>query len=338
MTTTTLPFHLQQFLDRLTDVRPTRDGWDACCPCPDHNRDGDQHPSLRVTLGDDDRILVTCRVGCTPDAVVEAMDLDFSDLFAPEGAEPVAPVDGTPTPLPSAAASGAASAPAQPDADGCDLAYRLLLQQLPLGDEHRADLHRRGLTDAEIARRGYGSLRNIDRGRAAKAVHQALGNEVLAVPGFGEGDFGVTLQGEATGIVVPVRDLQGRIVALKVRRAAEPKYLYLSGGADGPSPGSPAHVPVGVTAPAPVVRVTEGELKADVCVALGDTPTIGVPGVTQWRSALPLLKHLSARTVIVAFDAPDVENKVPVFEQFQAFYHALVNEGYEVAWEVWSDE
>ena len=57
----------------------------------------------------------------------------------------------------------------------------------------------------------------------------------------------------------------------------------------GTSPGSPVHVPLGIVAPALVVRLTEGELKADVCTALDNTPTIGVPGVTQWRGALPRL-------------------------------------------------
>jgi hypothetical protein len=157
----------------------------------------------------------------------------------------------------------------------------------------------------------------------------------LAVPGFIRGEFGVTLQGEATGLLVPVRDLQGRIGALKIRRATEPKYVYLTGGADGPSPGSPVHVPLGVVAPAPVVRVTEGEIKADVCVAIDGTPTIGVPGVTQWRCAFTELKSLGAKTVVVAFDSIDVEGKAPVFEQTEAFCQDLTRQGYEVEMEIW---
>ncbi|MBL8793688.1 MAG: hypothetical protein JNM56_07280 [Planctomycetia bacterium] len=322
-------------------VPPTRARWDAFCPCPDHNQDGDQNPSLRVTLGEDDRILAHCRVGCTIDEVVEALGLDLIDLFAPDGEEPRNhPDNGTALP-PDDNHRGTTSSSARPDkanADLCDRAYFLLLKQLPLADEHVAALRRRGLSDVEIEKEQYRTLRNTDRGRAAKAVHQELGDAVFTVPGFVEGDFGITLQGDATGIVVPVRDLEGHIVALKVRRAAEPKYLYLTGGSDGPSPGSPVHIPLSVRVPATVVRVTEGELKANVCVAMDDTPTIGVPGVTQWRSALPVLKVMGAKTVIISFDAPDVEAKAPVFEQFQAFYHALVNEGYEVEMEVWTDE
>jgi hypothetical protein len=326
MTNTTVPAHLGRVLNQLKGVRPTQDGWVALCPCPGHNQDGDQNPSLRITLGEDGRVLIKCRVGCTTDDVLEAAGLDWPDLFLPE--------DSAET---SSAASAAVTTPVTPekaDADLCHRAYESLLAQLPLSEDHRLALRRRGLSDAEIDRRGYRSLRNVERGRAAKAVHEQLGDAVLGVPGFVRGEYGVTLQGEATGLLVPVRDARGRIQALKIRRATEPKYVYLSGGEQAPSPGSPVHVPLG-TAPAAVVRVTEGELKADVCTALDDTPTIGVPGVTQWRGAIPTLKDLGARTVVLAFDAPDVHTKPPVFEQTEMFWRALMNESFEVELEDW---
>jgi hypothetical protein len=319
---------IKQVLAKLRGVRPTRDGWDACCPVPDHNQDGDQNPSLRVTVGEDGRLLLKCRVGCSTDAVLEAAGLEWEDLFpsddlgVEEAAEgPACPVERPP--------------PQTADGDCCHRVYAALLQQLPLSEEHRQDLGRRGLPDAEIDRRGYGSLRNVDRGRAARVVHQQLGDAVLGVSGFVQGEFGITLQGEATGLLVPVRDVQGRVQAIKIRRASDPKYLYLTGGPDGPSPGSPVHVPLGVTPPAPVVRVTEGELKADVCQVLDGTPTIGVPGVTQWRGILPLLKVLQARTVVLAYDAPDVHTKPPVFEQAEALWLTLKGEGFEVEMEDW---
>jgi hypothetical protein len=329
MTQDGLPAHVRRVLTKLQGVRPTHDGWDALCPCPGHGSDGDQSPSLRAALGDDGRVLLCCRVGCQTDAVLEALGLDWGDLFADSDA------DGQGSGGPAAPAGS--PRPERADADLCDRTYRLLLEQLPLAEEHRQDLRRRGLADPEIDLRTYRSLRNVDRGRAARAVHAQLGDDVLAVPGFIRGDHGVTLQGEATGLLVPVRDLQGRIVALKIRRATEPKYLYLTGGADGPSPSSPAHVPLKVTAPALVVRVTEGELKADVCTALDETPTIGVPGVTQWRGAVPVLRALGARTVVVAFDAADVRDKPPVFEQAEALWQGLKTEGFAVEVEDWDE-
>ena len=65
---------------------------------------------------------------------------------------------------------------------------------------------------------------------------------------------------------------------------------------------------------------------------------MGVPGVTQWRLALPLLKVMGARTVFIAFDAPDMRTKAPVFDQAEAFWRELVEQGYDVSVEDWDDE
>jgi hypothetical protein len=326
-----IPEHLQAVLNRLRGVRPTRHGWDALCPCPDHNTDGDQKPSLGVTLGDDGRILLHCRVGCPPDSVVDALGLDWRDLFTSGSSQELNCSNVIPS------SNGVVSRPEKADADLCDKAYRLLLSELPLEDEHRQDLRRRGLSDGEIDLRLYRSLRNTGRGRAALAVHQQLGNSLLRVPGFVPGPFGITMHGHNTGLLIQVLDLRGLIVALKIRRAVDPKYVYVTSGPDGPSPGSPIHVPLGITAPAPEVRVTEGELKADICTALDSTPTIGVPGVTQWHLAIPVLKVLGARSVVIAFDSPDVHTKAPVFEQAERFWRTLCEEGFRVLLEDWHD-
>jgi hypothetical protein len=320
---------VRQLLDRLDGVCETSSGWDALCPNPEHGRDGDQHPSLRVSVTDEGVVLLKCRVGCPTDVVLSAVGLSFDDLYsaggdAPAGVDPV----GGPNPP-------AATRPGPADGDITDRSYRLLLAELALSDVHRDDRRRRGLSDAEIDARGYRSLRNVDRGRAARAVVEAVGGAALTVPGFVTGEYGPTLAGESTGLLVPVRDLAGRVAAVKIRRAGEPKYVYLSGGPDGPSPGSPVHVPLGVRGPAPVVRLTEGELKADVCVARDPIPTVGVPGVSQWRQAIPLLTELKAKTVILAFDAPDVKTKPPVFEQAEACWRHLCDAGFTVEVENW---
>jgi hypothetical protein len=46
--------------------------------CPAHD---DHDPSLSVTEGDDGTVLVKCHVGCTADAIVQALDLEMRDLF-----------------------------------------------------------------------------------------------------------------------------------------------------------------------------------------------------------------------------------------------------------------
>jgi hypothetical protein len=324
-----LPAHARRVLDLLDGVRGTPSGWDARCPNQEHGRDGDdQHPSLRVSVTDEGVVLLKCRVGCPTDVVLGAIGLSFEDLFPPDG-EPAEESQAV-TVVPPAT-----DLPVPVEADLKDRCYGLLLASLALSEAHRDDLRRRGLPDHDIEFRGYRSLRNVDRGRAARAVVEAVGEAALAVPGFATGAFGLTLAGESTGLLVPVRDVAGRVVALKVRRASDPKYVYLSSSPDGTSPGSPVHVPRGVRGPAPVVRLTEGELKADVCVARDPIPTVGVPGVSQWRQAVPVLAELKSKTVILSFDSPDVKTKPPVYEQTEDCWRHLCDAGFAVELEDW---
>jgi hypothetical protein len=140
--------------------------------------------------------------------------------------------------------------------------------------------------------------------------------------------------------LVPVRDLTGRVLALLVRREGEGsgKYVWVSSAKDGgPGPGSPVHVPLGVGGPAEVVRVTEGALKADVAHTLSGLPTIGLPGVSTWWPALPVLRELGAKTVRLALDA-DAKDKPPVARALAALAENLAAEGLAVELERWPGE
>src|SRR5262249_27324221 len=146
-------------------------------------------------------------------------------------------------------------------------AYSALLSPLVLSPAHREALRPRALNDVEIDRRGYRTLPVQGRARLARDLRAQLGDALLSVPGFGvrPGEGGrpyVTVAG-AAGLLVPVRDAAGRIVALLVRRDGDGdgrgKYLYLSSTKHGgPGPGAPPHVPLGITAPCETARLTEG--------------------------------------------------------------------------------
>lgn len=72
---------VQTVLDRLERVRPTPNGWRACCPGPDHDR-GDKNPSLDIAEGDDGRVLLDCKSGhCNVADICEALNLRIVDLF-----------------------------------------------------------------------------------------------------------------------------------------------------------------------------------------------------------------------------------------------------------------
>lgn len=47
--------------------------------CPAHE---DRHASLSIGQGNDGRVLLTCHAGCTPEAILTALGLDWPDLFA----------------------------------------------------------------------------------------------------------------------------------------------------------------------------------------------------------------------------------------------------------------
>jgi hypothetical protein len=217
------------------------------------------------------------------------------------GAAPAPPV---PPPAPSAG-----QAVERAGLDALHRAYTGLLARLQLAQRHRAALRGRGLSDEQIDRRQYRTLPVQGRARLARDLREQLGDALLSVPGFvvkqGERGPYVTIAG-AAGMLVPVRDPAGLVVALLSRRddaGNGPRYSYLSSAKHGgPGPGAPPHVPLGIKAPAETVRLTEGSLKADVAHALSGLPTVGAAGLA-WRPAVPVLRALGARAVRLAYDA-----------------------------------
>src|SRR5262249_30633817 len=133
-------------------------------------------------------------------------------------------------------------------------------------------------------------------------------------------------------------DVAGRIVALKVRRDGgdgSGKYMWISSAwHGGPGSGAPAHVPLGIQAPAETVRVTEGPLKADIATDLSGLPTVGMASAASWRPTLPILKQLSARTVRLALDGA-ARDKPAVARALPAAAEGLADAGFIIELERW---
>ncbi len=236
-----------------------------------------------------------------------------------------------------------------------DEVYRTALGELGLSREHQQYLSTpwpagKSLPPEEVVRRGYASLPPAGppwrREEVARRLVERFGAEALAgVPGFVQKERrwrpGVhywTVAG-ADGLLVPVRDAAGLVVALLVRadhpRNPRDKYLWLtSKSAGGPSPGSRAHVPLPrseVPAVPGTVSVYEGILKADCAAALdpASLPAVGIPGHSSWRAALPILQQLGASAVRYYPD-PDAWEKPAVGQSLKAFWKALKDEGFSV--------
>lgn len=240
-------------------------------------------------------------------------------------------------------------APADPDT--LDKVYRALLQELSLSAVHRENLRKRGLSDEEIDLRGYKTLVGPGRAKLAKTMVSKFGNDVCKkIPGLfikqGERKPYWTLAGSA-GIVIPLRDVRGRIVALKVRADKPgkkgPKYSYITSSGrmgavqDGPSPMPTVHLPVHRSSSHQKIRLTEGELKADIATVLSGHLTISIPGVSTWRPAVPVLKKLTPEKVLLAFDA-DARKNYNVARALQNTAIALQTEGFNVELETWPKE
>jgi hypothetical protein len=191
-----------------------------------------------------------------------------------------------------------------------DCVYRALLTALPLSSAHRQALRQRGLSDVEILRQGYRTLPRGGRAALARRLVDRFGADVCStIPGL----YIVNHDGRpywniagVPGVLIPVRSLDTRIVALKVRADTSEecaKYTYLSSTKhDGPGPGAQVHVPLHAGLHGDMVRITEGELKADVATVLSGMLTIAVPGVAMWRKALPLLEALQPTRALLTFD------------------------------------
>ena len=100
----------------------------------------------------------------------------------------------------------------------------------------------------------------------------------------------------APGLAIPLRDRHGRIIGFKVRSDdadADQKYTTISSTKyGGPGPGAPVHVPHHTGMSLEVIRVTEGELKADVATVLTGILTLSIPGVSAWRAVIRVLEQL----------------------------------------------
>jgi hypothetical protein len=237
--------------------------------------------------------------------------------------------------------------PEKADPQTLDQVYRKLLDQLALSHTHRQDLHRRGLTEACIKRSGYRTLPLKGREELARPLVERFGGEVCSrVPGLYEIEAGRFSIAGSAGMLVPVRDIEGRIVALKIRadEAEEgskytcSKYTYLSStNYGGPGPGSQVHVPLHDELDLSVVRLTEGELKAEIATALTGTLTVSMPGVSSWRPALEVPSSLGSGVVHLAFDA-DAKQKEQVALALREAYRTLKKRGFEVVLETWPCE
>ena len=108
-----------------------------------------------------------------------------------------------------------------------DVIYRAMVDEFELRTEHKAELHRRGLSDAAITRNGYRSTVTERRGRELAIKFARIFN-LHQVPGFFLEGKNWRMNHMPNGFFIPVRNAEGMIQALAMRRTdgrAGNKYL-----------------------------------------------------------------------------------------------------------------
>ena len=233
--------------------------------------------------------------------------------------------------------------PNQPSSSLSHSVYSRLLDLLDLSTKHRENLSRhRGFPELEIEWRKYKSLPINGRDELARELIFSFGVDVAkTIPGFKRKHTAThefwTIGGYA-GLLIPVRNLEGRIVALRIRADDEmaPRYSWLStGNSGGVGSGCHVHIPLQRLKDPSMIRITEGELKADFATLTTETLTLSVPGVSSWRLALPILEELRPTQVSLAFDQDFYTNPI-VAKSLKALWHELKTKKFNVEVESWT--
>jgi P4 family phage/plasmid primase-like protien len=212
--------------------------------------------------------------------------------------------------------------------------YSKLLDRLGLIGTHRRDLNKRGF-QCDPTELGYRTLGSNRSQLIQYLVKTGQDKFFATVPGFYRRDDGSWGLAGKNGLLIPVRDFERRIVAIKIRcDGGNAKYIYLSSKRHGGAgPGSPVHFPL-FEGDTKTVRVTEGVLKADLATHFSGILTVGLPGVGDWRRAGNALKALGAETVLVAYDADAKDNRM-VAHALSALVKDLHKSGFKVKLELW---
>ena len=316
--------YLYKVLQSFPKCTRSGNGWKACCTSASHNGGkGDNNPSLSISIGPNGKILVFCFSGCTTDEIVYGAGLELSDLFRPSFEDPY-PQQST-------------SSEKIPYNPMITLVYEKLLELAPIDQSKIQSLYERGFNKESCKTLNFGTIQSTQKlSSLQNKLVELYGDKLAEVPGFVKNKAGITFVGsDLKGLIIPLRDIQGRIVGLKTRRPhGDPKYLLWS------SPSARAfttlHFPLGFKA-ANLIRITEGELKADLAQEKTKVPTISISGVNQWRAVLDCLDEIKPKQILIAFDFKDVLEKPQIKHTLWEFGNELMGRGFQVGIETWKD-
>lgn len=221
-----------------------------------------------------------------------------------------------------------------------DAVYRALLQKLPLASDHQKNLLNRGLNHETIYINEYRTTPLVGTKALADQL-LAEGHALDGVPGFYRKGEQWSFVPEQRGILIPVRDLQGRIQGLQLRRdnVHKRKFRWISSASyqGGCRAEGWTHLK---GPPQEKIILIEGPLKADVVHQLTGQTVLAVPGVnalTQLEKTLLALKELGVQHIMTAFDMDFLSNP-HVQSGYDALTQRLMALGFRYGTYLWNPE
>ena len=197
--------------------------------------------------------------------------------------------------------------------------YEKLIGLLDLSSQHKTDLTNRGFTDEAIELCQFRTMPMRRKSVVQKLLETVDESDLGKCAGFYKDNDSWALSG-CSGIIIPIRSSSNEILGLKIRsdRPVNPtsKYLLLS---TNPRPAKNGEVkyPEGTAATVSnhfplwgkekckggVIRITEGEFKAELATKFTGVYTISISGVSNWRMAMDAIQELKPKKILLSFDA-----------------------------------
>lgn len=214
--------------------------------------------------------------------------------------------------------------------DVCDIAYSAFLARCRLANEHRADLHSRGLTDEQIEHFGFKSVPQVGVDRLCKELISA-GIQLEGVPGFYEKfKDGWSFLTSGSGYFIPYKSAKGEIIGLQVRYdidinglegkelkdAKKRRYRWVT--SSGAQKGTAMKLIPYLGEPKGndrAVYITEGGLKAMCAASIANRWFAAIPGINTYGAYKELLEYVKSQGVDTIVDAWDTDRKENVSVQ-----------------------
>lgn len=266
------------------DCRPRRKSGGrgiARCPNTAGHSHGDRAPSLTFDEGTDGRVLFDCKVGCDRARVVEALGLEWTDLFEDGGGNGDAPRGTKPRTRAAAPGSDPGASRTPPNS------------KLPSEDD--LAVYREDLLNDEAMVAGLAKLRGWTPDALRKLGVGVVNADDVAK--LGHRNDGLRR------LLLPIRDAHGTLVNVELyaprpeTRGRAPKVLALTG--------CPRDMfPAPETFDGGRLFLVEGGGDA-ISAASIDLPASGIPGVGKWDDAwTERLKRFDEIVVCLDCDTP----------------------------------